>query len=148
MRFYIAGKARGGETTLTDIKIKLESKGHRCLYDWARGGVRKPYLDHRNTNLEPATMMHYAATHCQAFILVWHPSLLGALIELGMAFGNIGNDELASGKTNRRVYVLEDPSEPLRQSIFYVFPIVHICHDDEDLYAAVEADFPPEDGHG
>lgn len=124
-RVYVAGKY--DDQVVSDIMDFVIDGGHQLALDWRRYEVEKPYLDHR-VNGPIAMDMARMAAGCDVFILVAHPRMYGALVELGAA--------LASPLDKRIVMYLHEDVD-FRESIFMAHPNVSLATTYEDLREAL-----------
>lgn len=127
LRFYVAGKAGGGEDLVRGAGERLRARGWDWTMDWTGIAVATPYLDHADTNAPVAAAMLAAVAASDLVVLVPGPGVFGALLETGAA--------LAAGTT---VAVLGSS----RESIFWCLPHVELVTDLDaldDLAGRVEA---------
>lgn len=127
---YISGRV-GKESAVIELHQVLQRHEFSITYDWTTADIRKPYLLHTTHNRPFAEAMRQGACEAEIFILFWHPTLLGALIELGMSLGT----GYVTAET-RRVYII---GQDIRESLFYTLPEVTICQTTDDVIRDLKA---------
>jgi len=123
---YVAGKF--GFANAVEVQriqeLLLDECGLECEFDWTHeivtGPEDGPWLASKEIG---------AAQEADVFVLLWHPNLLGGLIELGAA---IAANRLYGGAPTVFVYA------PKRSSIFWDLPRVKIVDDDAELVREVK----------
>lgn len=114
---YLAGKVNSGEFSIIDFSNELEQRGHRVIEKWwEKETLPKPYLDYPETSIPASEAMVNAAYESDVYILFPENNILGAAVELGVA--------IASVKNNPEKQVLIINPEEVRQSVFYIHPVV------------------------
>jgi hypothetical protein len=110
VKLFVAGKV-GAEDDVSDAIASLEALGHTVPFDWRNLPVWKPYSQHKLYNTTSAQQMRRGVLESDAVVLIWHPDLLGGVVEVGMAMG-----------ASKPVYVVGHP----RDSLYWCLPGVHV----------------------
>ena len=127
---YVAGKVGKDLTVVKAVNARLQDMGYAITYDLSsERGIRKPYLNHVETNRPYAMKMRNAATTCDVFVLLVGEDMLDTAIVLGIAIGT------SMTYPDKQVYIVS--SQDMRQSIFYTLPNVHLVGTVQDLYEAL-----------
>lgn len=123
---YLAGRLDGGESTLQELAVELETRGHRVIEKWFLAGrLPKPYLTHPETSTPAAAAMIKAAFESDVAILFPTDDILGAMGEFGAALGStMVNPD--------KIVVVINPYQ-VRQSVFYAHPGVLALHNVAEL---------------
>lgn len=124
MKIYIAARIKTGSLQVKELAESLTSLGHKITYDWTKEVIPKPFSEHKDIAAPFALKMKDGATDCDIFILIWDESLLGALIELGMALGTSSKDK------PKIIYIL---GKKERESIFETLPEFRIIENPQDV---------------
>lgn len=117
MRLYVAGKT--GDPRVPAVQDRLDREGHD-VFDWAalEDDKRTPAM------IAQAELREVAAV--DALVLIWHPDLLGGLVEVGAALAS--DVPVVLLNTWRQV----DGGEwldDLRESVFWALPSVYHAAD-------------------
>jgi hypothetical protein len=119
VKIYIAG-ALGDEARVRRLMTRIAAQGHEVTFDWTVDQPGEGEEEQRTS----ARLMRQAVLACDAFVLVDHSLVRGALIELGMAVG-AGKPALIC--------------TPVRASVFFWLPGVQSFDCEDDLEGALRS---------
>ncbi len=80
MRAYCASKFEN-KLPIRDLQDKLRQRRHTITYDWSL---------HEDSEADLSTAAYkdlMGVINCNVFIMIWHPNIKGANVELGCALG-------------------------------------------------------------
>lgn len=110
---------------MVETARQLEALGHKCTLRWWDMPNPKPYSENTHLSEQLASEMHEAVFQAESFILLWEPTLYGALIELGMAMMTLRHRE--------PIFIVGSE----RESIFFQLPGVEQVKTVEELLEKV-----------
>lgn len=88
MRLYVAGKSGEDQTQrCAAFMARVRSIGHAITYDWTRDVAAHEAKPFAARQLKQCAQSDVDAVRgADAVILLWHPRLRGAFVEMGVAF--------------------------------------------------------------
>lgn len=120
MKIYVAASSSKSLNRAEElIRSIRRMPQHSITYDWTKDvrkfGVGDPKLIPEAQLIKAATNDRQGVRDCDLFILIWHPEVFGAVMELGMAMEQ-AKPIWIIGETERGL------AHSIRFSVFYFLP--------------------------
>ncbi len=129
-RVYIASKVGPMESSVRELKLKLEQMGFVVIYDWTEHPIEKPFEQHIQEATVAANEMAKAVMKCDILIVLYAEGGIGFHIETGGALVSSIILSFITGQKKKHIYIVGEGND---RSVFYFHESVRRVPDTESL---------------